>query len=98
MAKMTKTDEFMERLGIEMDHIKAGLAELKARGRKLKLEARLDLDKGIEAFEKTRKDLKGRMGEWAKAGGKAGTDVKHGLERAAKDLKKAVEDAASRLK
>jgi hypothetical protein len=98
MAKMTKTDEFMERLGIEMDHIKAGLTELKARGRKLKLEARKDLDKGVEAFEKTRKDLKARMGEWAKAGEKARADVKHGLERAAKNLKKAVEDAASRLK
>jgi hypothetical protein len=24
MAKLTKTDEFLERLGIEMDHVKAG--------------------------------------------------------------------------
>ncbi len=38
------------------------------------------------------------MGEWAKAGEKAGADVKTGLERAAKELKKAVGDAASRLK
>ena len=98
MAKLTKTDEFRERLGIEMDHIKAGLAELKAKGRELKLEARLDFDKGLRAFEKTEKDLKVRMGEWAKAGGKAGEDVKSGLQRAAKDLKKAIGDAASRLK
>jgi hypothetical protein len=98
MAKMTKTDEFIERLGIEMDHIKAGLTELKARGRKLKLEARLDLDKGVEAFEKTRKDLKARMGEWAKAGEQAGAEVKKGLEHAAKDLRKAVDKAAARFK
>jgi hypothetical protein len=98
MAKLTKTDEFLERLGIEMDHIKAGLMELKARGRKLGLEARLDFEKGLKSLEKTEKDLKVRMGEWAKAGEKAGADVKTGLERAAKELKKAVGDAASRLK
>ena len=69
MAKLTKTDEFLERLGIEMDHIKAGLIELKARGRKLGLEARLDFEKGLESIEKTEKDLKVRMEEWAKAGG-----------------------------
>jgi len=98
MAKLTKTDEFLERLGIEMEHIKAGLIELKARGRKLGLEARLDFEKGLESIEKTEKDLKVRMEEWAKAGEKAGADVKMRLERAAQDLKKAVSDAASRLK
>ena len=98
MAKISKTDEYLERLGIEMDHIKAGLMDLKAKGRKLRLEARLDFDKGLKSLEKTQADLKGRMAEWAKAGGEAGTEVKKGLERAAKDLKKAVQDAASRLK
>ncbi|HMA54242.1 MAG TPA: hypothetical protein VKT17_07245 [Acidobacteriota bacterium] len=98
MAKLTKTDEFLERLGIEMDHVKAGLMELKAKGRKLGLEARLDFEKGVGSLEKMEKDLKVRMEEWAKAGGKAGADVKTGLERAAKELKKAVSDAASRLK
>ena len=98
MAKLTKTDEFLERLGIEMDHVKAGLMELKAKGRKLGLEARLDFEKGVGSLEKMEKDLKVRMAEWAKAGGKAGADVKTGLERAAKELKKAVSDAASRLK
>jgi hypothetical protein len=98
MAKLTKTDEFLERLGIEMDHIKAGLIELKARGRKLGLEARLDFEKGLESIERTEKDLKVRVREWAKAGEKAGADIKVGLERAAKELKKAIDDVASRLK
>jgi len=98
MAKLNKTDEYLERLGIEMDHIKAGLMELKAKGRKLQLEARLDFDKGLKSLEKTQADLKVRMADWAKAGGEAGAEVKKGLERAARDLKKAVQDAASRLK
>jgi hypothetical protein len=98
MAKLSKTDEFRERLAIEMDHIKAGLAELKAKGRKLRLEARLDFDKGIRSIESAEKDLKVRAAEWAKAGEKAGADVKKGLKQAAKDLKKAVDEAASRLK
>jgi len=98
MAKMTKKDELMERLAIEMDHMKAGLAELKAKGRKLKLEARLDFDKGVKSLETSQKDLKARIGEWSKAGEKAGVEVKKGLEQAAKDLKKAIAAAADRLK
>lgn len=98
MAKFSKKDEFLERLGIEMDHVKAGLMELKAKSRKLKLEARLEYDKGLKSLEKKEGELKVRMGEWAKAGQKAGEDVKQGLERAVKDLKKAVDDAYARLK
>jgi hypothetical protein len=98
MAKLTKKDEFLERLGIEMDHVKAGLMELKAKSRTLKLEARLEYDKGLKSLEEKEGELKVRMGEWIKAGEKAGEDVKKGLERAAKDLKKAVDDAYARLK
>jgi hypothetical protein len=98
MQKMTKKDEIMERLGIEMDHIKAGLAELKAKGRKLKLEARLDFDKGVRSFETAQKDLKVRIGEWSKAGEKAGAEVKKGLVEAAGDLKKSINAARDRLK
>ena len=98
MERLTKKDEFLERLGLEMDHVKAGLTELKAKSRKLQLEARLDFEKGLQSLEKMEKDFKVRLGEWAKTGEKAGADVKKGLERAAKELKKAVDDAASRLK
>ena len=98
MAKLTKKDEFLERLGIEMDDLKAALLELRAKGRKLSLEARLEYEKGLKSLEKKEQELKVRLGEWSKAGQKAGADVKKGFERAAKDLKKAVDDAYSRLK
>ena len=52
MERLTKKDEFLERLGLEMDHVKAGLTELKAKGRKLQLEARLDFEKGLQSLEK----------------------------------------------
>jgi len=98
MKTLSKKDEFLERLGIEMDHVKAGLTELKARSRKIRLEARREFDKGLVSLEQAQEDLKVRIGEWTKAGEKATADMKKGLERAAKDLKKAVDDAASRLK
>jgi hypothetical protein len=98
MAAPTKKDDFMEKLGIEMGHVKAGLAELRAKGQKLSVEARQDFEKGLRSLEKTERDLKVRMGEWAKTGEKAGADIKNGLELAAKDLKRAVSDAVSRLK
>jgi hypothetical protein len=98
MPKMSKTDELRERLAIEMDHVKARMLELKARARKLGLEARLDYEKGLRALETKERELKARMKDWAKAGEKAGTEMKKGVELAAKDLKKAVEDAWARLK
>jgi hypothetical protein len=98
MKKLTKQDELKERLAIEMDLVKARMLELKAKGRKLGLEARKELEKNLVSVEKTQADLKVRMGEWAKAGEKATSDMKKGLERAAKELKKAVDDAAARLK
>jgi hypothetical protein len=98
MPKMSRTDELRERLSIEMDQVKARMLELKARARKLGLEARLDYEKGLRALEKKEKELKVHLKDWAKAGGKAGAEMKKGIELAAKDLKKAVEDAWDRLK
>lgn len=98
MAKMTKEDELRERLSIEMDHLKARVLELKAKGRKLGLEARLEFEKKLPSLEKTQEEIKCRLADWAKAGEKATADMKKGLERAAKELKKAVDDAAAHLK
>src|SRR5512137_179179 len=98
MAKLTRKDEFAERLGIEMDHIKAGLMELRAKGRKLRLEARVEFEKNRASLEAKEKELKSKVGEWAKAGEAAGAEFKKGAERAAKELRKAVKDAAARLR
>jgi hypothetical protein len=81
-----------------MDHVKAGLRELKARARGVRLEARLEYRKQIEALEKRQKELKARFGEWRKAGRAAGKDLEKGIERSARELGKAVEKAFGRLK
>jgi hypothetical protein len=98
MKKTSKADELRERLSIEMDHIKARTLEIKAKARKLGLEARLDLEKRVGSFEKAQEELKVHIADWAKAGEKATADIRKGLEKAARDLKKAVDDIASRLK
>jgi len=81
-----------------MDHNKARTLEIKAKARKLGLEARLDLEKRVGSFEKAQEELKVHIADWAKAGEKATADIRKGLEKAARDLKKAVDDIASRLK
>ncbi len=98
MAKLTKIDEFQERLGIQMDHVKARLLDLKAQGRKLKLEARLDYDKSLRALEKKEEELKAQVAEWKKAGSAAGKDLKKGIDNTAKSLTKALDDAFRRFK
>lgn len=98
MQRTSKADELRQRLSIEMDHIKARMLELKAKARKLGLEARLDLEKSLGSMEKAQEELKTRVADWAKAGEKATADIRKGLEKAARDLKKAVDDVAARLK
>ncbi len=98
MAKQAKKDDLLTQLGLDMDHIKARLAELKTAGAKLTAEAKKDLDKSVKAFESKHKDLEVKMGEWAKTGKAAGADIAEGLKRAAKELKAAVEEAATHLK
>lgn len=98
MTEPTKIDEFMKSLGVEVEHVKARLAELKATGGKLTLEAKKDLERTIKALEVKQKELEVKMGEWAKVGKMAGADVAEGLKRAAKELKKGVDEAAAHLK
>ena len=98
MARLTKVDEFQERLGIRMDHVKARLLDLKAQGRKLKLEARLDYDKSVRALERKEKELAAQVTEWRKAGAAAGRDLKKGIDRTAKNLTDALDDAFKRFK
>jgi predicted nucleic acid-binding Zn-ribbon protein len=98
MTEPAKKDDFLKSLGIEMDAIKARLIELRASAEKLAVEARQDLDRALKALEPRQKQLEAKIGEWAKVGKTAGAEVAEGLKRAAKELKKSVDEAATRLK
>lgn len=98
MAKLKKRDEFQERIGIQVDHAKDRLVELRARAREVRLDARKDYDKGILALEKKQDEVKARLGEWKKAREAAGLDLKKKIEKSARDLKKAVESSFERKK
>jgi len=98
MTEPAKKDDFLKSLGVDMDNIKARLAELKAAGGKLTADAKQDLEKTVQGLETAQKQLEVKMGDWAKAGKVAGADVAEGLKRAARELKKGLDDAASHLK
>ncbi|NTV81622.1 MAG: hypothetical protein HGA24_09400 [Candidatus Aminicenantes bacterium] len=98
MTEPTKRDDFLRSLGIEMDDVRATLAELKEKGKKLSAEAKRDLEKTLQELEPKQKQLEAKLGEWAKAGKIAGAEVVKGLEGAAKELKKRVDAAVSSLK
>ena len=51
MASMTKIEKFQAKIDIEMDHIKASLIELRAKAKEAKLDARTELEKGLDALE-----------------------------------------------
>jgi len=97
MARLTKPEKFQAKIGIEMDHLKAGLTELRAKAKEVKLEARTEFDKSLDALEKLQADVKNRLEEWAKAGQGAGKELKKGIKQSTKDLKKSVKKAYKNL-
>lgn len=98
MAKLKKTDEFQERIGILMDRAKARLLELKAGAREARLEARRDYDKGVRALEKKQTELKAHFGEWQKTGQTASRDLMKKIDAAARDLRKTLESQPKKKK
>jgi gas vesicle protein len=97
MARLTKIEKFQAKIGIEMDHIKARLIELRAKAKEVKLDARVEFEKGLDALEKTQGEIKSTLDDWAKAGKEAAGDLKKTIKRSTKDLKKSVKDAYKSL-
>jgi Skp family chaperone for outer membrane proteins len=93
MRRMTRREKFQAKIGIQMDHLKAGLIELRAKAKEAKLDARQDFDKGLDALEKAQEELKCRLDEWAKAGKEAERDLKKTIKRSSKNLRKSVKKA-----
>jgi predicted nucleic acid-binding Zn-ribbon protein len=98
MTEPAKKDDLLDKLGIDMDDVKAKLAELREKGKKLSAEAKQDLERTLKELEPKQKQLEAKLGEWAKAGKMAGAEVAKGLEGAAKELKKGVDAAIASLK
>jgi len=97
MAKLTKTEKFQAKMGIKMEHIRASLIELRAKAKEVQLEARAELDKSLDALEKSQGELKVKLDEWTKAGQEAGKELKKGLKISAKELKRSVKEAYKKL-
>jgi gas vesicle protein len=97
MAKLTKQEKFQAKIGIEMDHLKARLIELRAKANEVKLEAKVEYDKTLDTLEKTQADLKTRLEEWTKTGQELAGDMKKTIKRSVKDLKKSIKDAYKSL-
>ena len=90
MARLTKREKFQAKIGIQLDHVKAGLIELRAKAKEIKLDTRVDIEKSLDALEKMQSDIKNKLEEWAKAGQDAGKDLQKTIKRSAKSLKKSV--------
>lgn len=97
MAKLTRAEKFQAKMGIQMEHARAALIEMKAKAREMKLEARMELDKSLEALEKKHGELKVKLDEWGKAGQEAGQELKKGIKASAKELKQSVKEAYRKL-
>ena len=90
MARLTKREKFQAKIGIQMDHVRAGLTELRAKAKEIKLDTRVEFEKSLDALEKMQADVKNKLEEWAKAGQDTGKDLQKSIKRSAKSLKKSV--------
>ncbi|MGD1010078.1 MAG: hypothetical protein ABR951_08010 [Candidatus Aminicenantales bacterium] len=97
MARLTRIEKFKTKIDIEMDHVRAALIELRAKAKEVKLDTRVEIEKGLDAIEKGQADIGSKLDEWAKAGKDAAGDLKKTIKRSTKDLRKSVKKAYKSL-
>ncbi len=95
---MADKDAFREKLEAQLKEWNARIDLLKAKAEKAKAEAKIEYSKDIENLKAKRDALRGKLAEWQSAGSEAMESIKAGVEKAAADLKSAIEKAASKFK
>jgi hypothetical protein len=88
-----KKDEFEKRMGDKMKSLRDDVTELKDKAKNGAEKTADDTVKDLEAKEKT---ADAKLGELGKAGGKAWSSLKAGVEKAVDDLDEGVQKAKSR--
>lgn len=95
---MDKKEEYRERLEAQLGEWKAKIESLEARGAKFGAEAKTELMREIEELKQKKVTVKEKWKELQKASGDSWDTVKEGAEKAAADLRSALDRVIARFK
>lgn len=95
---MDKKEEYRERLEAQLKEWKAKIDRLEARTSMVSSETKADLMKAIEELRGKKMIVKDKYSELQKAGGEVWDTTKEGVEKAAAELKHALDKVVSRFK
>ena len=95
---MDKKEEYRKKLEAQLKEWKAKIDTLEAKGAKLTAEAKTELMREIGELRKRKGIVKEKWNELQKAGGDSWDTMKVGVEKAAAELKGAMDRVISRFK
>jgi len=95
---MENKEAYRDKLEAQMREWSAKIDLLKARADQAEAEAKIEYNKRIEDLRQKKEALQTKLSELQNASDAAWQDIKAGTERAAADLKDAVQSALSKFK
>lgn len=95
---MDSKEAYREKLEAQMREWSAKIDLLKARADQAKAEAKIEYNKGIEDLHQRKEALQAKVRELQHASDAAWKDIKAGTEKAAADLRDALQRALSKFK
>lgn len=95
---MTKKDEYLNKQKVLLQGIDAEIDLLKARAKKAKTEAQIELLKQVDELRNKKDAIHKKLDELKNAQGKAWNDLNEGLENALSELRSALGAAKNRFK
>jgi uncharacterized protein YdaT len=95
---MNKKDEYLEKLEAQLKDWKAKIDRLEGRVSMASSETKAELTKAIEELRLKKKVVKEKWDEAHRMGGETWETLKEGVEKAAAELKQALDKVVSRFK
>lgn len=97
MAESEKREAYRRRMEAQLDEWEAKIEELKAKSRKAKASTEIEARERLQRLQTKQAEYRQALSELQIRGKDAWQSVKTGMEKAASDLKEAIDDARSSL-
>ena len=95
---MDRKEDYLKRLEAQLKEWKTKIDRLEARTSQVSAEAKAELMREIEELRRKKMVVKERLNELEKTGGEIWDTLKEGVEKAADELKHALDKVVSRFK
>jgi len=95
---MDDKELYREKLEAKFKEMKARVELLEAKAAQVKAESKLEFNKHLAELRQKRDALQGKLDEVKKSGGEAWKDLRSGMEKAAEELKQAIDRAMDKFR